>query len=90
MNFDLAEEHKMIPNMSRDFADKVIAPRSEEMERTGEYFYDIMAEMAELGMMGIRFPEEYGGSKYRTRLKSFLCSRALIRLPWMTSPKRRN
>ena len=36
MNFDLTEEHKMTPNMSRDFADKVIAPRSEEMERTGE------------------------------------------------------
>ncbi|MBW1706650.1 MAG: acyl-CoA dehydrogenase family protein [Deltaproteobacteria bacterium] len=62
MNFDLTDEHKMIRDMSRDFADEVIAPRAEGMERTGEYPYDILAQMAELGMMGIPFPEEYGGS----------------------------
>ena len=62
MNFDLTDEHKMIRDMSRDFADEVIAPRAEDMERTGEYPYDILAQMAELGMMGIPFPEEYGGS----------------------------
>ena len=62
MDFDLTEEHRMIRDMSRDFADEVIAPRAEEMERTGEYPYDIYARMAELGMMGIPFPEAYGGS----------------------------
>jgi len=62
MNFDLTEEHRMIREMSRDFADEVIEPRAEEMERTGEYPYDIYARMAELGMMGIPFPEDYGGS----------------------------
>jgi len=62
MDFDLTDEHKMIRDMSRDFAEEVIAPRGEEMERTGEYPYDILDQMAELGMMGIPFPEEYGGS----------------------------
>ena len=62
MNFDLSEEQRMIRDMARDFSDEVVAPRSEEMERTGEYPYDIMARMGELGMMGIPFPEEYGGS----------------------------
>jgi len=62
VDFDLKEEHKMIRDMTRDFAQEVIRPRSEEIERTGEYPYDIMDQMAELGMMGIPFPEEYGGS----------------------------
>jgi len=62
MDFDLTEEHRMIRDMCRDFTTEVIAPRAEEMERTGEYPYDIMARMAELGMMGIPISEEYGGS----------------------------
>ena len=62
MDFDLTEEHQMIRDMCRDFALEVIAPRAEEMEKTGEYPYDIMDQMAELGMMGIPFPETYGGS----------------------------
>ncbi len=62
MDFDLREEHKMIRDMARDFAREVIRPRSEQIEKTGQYPYDIMAQMAELGMMGIPFPEEYGGS----------------------------
>jgi len=62
MNLDLSDEHRMIRDMARKFASEVIAPRSEEMEVTGEYPYDIIERMAELGMMGIPFPEEYGGS----------------------------
>ena len=62
MDFDLKEEHKMIRDMTRDFARDVIRPRSEEIDRTGHYPYDIMDKMAELGMMGIPFPEDYGGS----------------------------
>ena len=62
MDFDLTDEHKMIRDMTRDFSDEVIAPRAEEMDRTGKYPYDIMEKMGELGMMGIPFPEEYGGS----------------------------
>ncbi|MBL7202978.1 MAG: acyl-CoA dehydrogenase family protein [Desulfobacteraceae bacterium] len=62
MNFDLTEEHQMIHDMCRDFSQEVIAPRAEEIERTGEFPYDIIAQMGELGMMGIPIPEEYGGS----------------------------
>lgn len=62
MNFDLTEEHTMIRDMARSFAQEVIAPRAEQMEATGVYPYDIIAKMGELGMMGIPFPEEYGGS----------------------------
>jgi alkylation response protein AidB-like acyl-CoA dehydrogenase len=62
MDFDLCEEHTMIRKMAKDFAEKVIRPRSGQMESSGEHPYDIMDQMAELGMMGIPFPEKYGGS----------------------------
>ncbi len=62
MNFDLTDEQTMIRDMARDFANEVIRPRAEEMDETGEYPYDILQKMAELGMMGIPFPEVYGGS----------------------------
>ena len=62
MDFSLTEEQQMIRDMSRKFADEVVMPRAEELEKTGEYPYDIMAQMAALGMMGIPFPEECGGS----------------------------
>ena len=62
MDFRLSEEQQMIRDTARRFADEVVAPRAAEMEATGEYPYDIMARMAELGMMGIPFPAEYGGS----------------------------
>jgi alkylation response protein AidB-like acyl-CoA dehydrogenase len=52
----------MIRDMTRKFVDDVVAPKAEEMDATGEYPYEIMAKMAELGMMGIPFPVEYGGS----------------------------
>ena len=62
MNFDRTEEQKMIEEMSRQFSDEVIRPRAEEMDRTGEYPYDILDKMADLGMMGIPYPEKWGGS----------------------------
>lgn len=62
MDFDLSEEHKMIREMCREFTHEVISPRAEEIERTGEYPYDIINQMADLGMMGIPLSEEYGGS----------------------------
>ena len=61
MNFELTKEQKMIRDEVRNFARQEIAPRAEEMEATGEYPYDIMEKMADLGMMGIPFPEKYGG-----------------------------
>ncbi len=61
MNFDFTQEQKMIRDEVRNFARQEISPRAEEMEKTGEYPYDIIEKMAELGLMGIPFPEEYGG-----------------------------
>ena len=61
MDFDLTREQKMIRDEVRHFAQKEIAPRSEEMERTGNFPYDIVERMAEIGIMGIPFPEAYGG-----------------------------
>jgi len=62
MDFRLSEEQQMIRDMARRFAEGVVAPRAAEMEATGEYPYDIMNRMADLGMMGIPFPTGYGGS----------------------------
>ncbi len=61
MNFDLTKEQKMIRDEVRNFAQKEIAPRAEELEQSGEYPYDIYAKMAELGLMGIPIPEACGG-----------------------------
>ena len=61
MDFDLTTEQKMIRDEVRNFARKEIAPRAEELERTGEYPYDIIAKIAELGLMGIPLPQECGG-----------------------------
>ena len=61
MDFDLTKEQTMIRDEVRNFARQEIGPRAEEMEATGAYPYDIMEKMAELGLMGIPFPKEYGG-----------------------------
>ncbi|MFZ1984299.1 MAG: acyl-CoA dehydrogenase family protein, partial [Desulfatitalea sp.] len=62
MDFDLTKEQAMIKKEVRHFAQQEIAPRAGEMERTGEYPYDIMEKMAKLGLMGIPFPEINGGT----------------------------
>ena len=61
MDFDLTKEQKMIRDEVRNFAKKEIAPQAEELDRTGEYPYEIYAKMAELGLMGIPISEAYGG-----------------------------
>ena len=61
MDFSLSEEQTMIRDMCRRFTDDVIMPQAEARDKAGDYPYDIMAQMAELGMMGIPFAEKYGG-----------------------------
>jgi alkylation response protein AidB-like acyl-CoA dehydrogenase len=61
MDFRLSKKQKAIRDMCRKFAREVVAPRAEEIERTGEHPYEIVAQMGDLGMMGIPFPEKYGG-----------------------------
>ncbi|MBV8245309.1 MAG: acyl-CoA dehydrogenase family protein [Candidatus Eremiobacteraeota bacterium] len=62
MNFDLSDEQKAIQDLCRDFAQREVAPRAEAMDREEEFPYELVAKMAELGLMGLPFPEEYGGS----------------------------
>jgi short-chain 2-methylacyl-CoA dehydrogenase len=62
MNFDLSDEQKAIQRLARDFAQHEVKPRAEEMDRNEAFPYDLVAKMAELGFMGLPFPEEYGGA----------------------------
>src|SRR5699024_6191649 len=62
MNFELTKEQTMIQTMVRDFAQNVIEPRAIEIDKEAKFPADIFREMGELGLMGIPFPETYGGS----------------------------
>ena len=62
MDFQLTEEHVMIKNMVREFAEKEIAPRAEEIDATDQFPADIFKRMGELGLLGIPFAEAYGGA----------------------------
>jgi len=61
MDFALSEEQRRIRDRCCQFTEEVIAPRADELDRADDYPYHIMNSMAGLGMMGIPFPEEYGG-----------------------------
>src|SRR5271154_5995630 len=62
MDFDLTDEQKAIQSLAREFARDEVRPRAEEMDRNERFPYELIAKMAELGFMGLPFPEEYGGA----------------------------
>jgi short-chain 2-methylacyl-CoA dehydrogenase len=62
VNFDLPEEHELLRRTVREFADEKVAPVAEELDREHRFPYDVVAELAELGLMGIPVPERYGGA----------------------------
>ncbi len=62
MDFTLNEEQAAIRETCRDFAEQEIKPLAEEMDRTGQFPYEIVRKMGELGLLGLPFPEEYGGA----------------------------
>lgn len=62
MDFDLSEEQKIFEKTVREFAEAEIMPRAEELDAAGEFPYDILRKMADMDLMGIPFPEEYGGA----------------------------
>ena len=62
MNFDLTDEQKAIQSLCREFAQYEVAPRAEAMDREESFPYDLVKKMADLGLMGLPFPEKYGGS----------------------------
>ncbi len=61
MNFDLSPDHELIRRTVREFAEGEVAPVAEELDRTKSFPYEIVAQLGKLGLMGIPFPEEYGG-----------------------------
>ncbi|HEX6228716.1 MAG TPA: acyl-CoA dehydrogenase family protein [Solirubrobacterales bacterium] len=61
MNFDLTDEQRLLRDTVRDFAGAEVAPVAEELDREKRFPYEIVAKMGELGLMGIPFPQEYGG-----------------------------
>lgn len=62
MDFELTTEQKMIREMVRDFAQKEIAPIAAEIDKTEVFPWPVVRKMGELGILGLPFPEEYGGA----------------------------
>ncbi|BDG43226.1 acyl-CoA dehydrogenase [Parageobacillus sp. VR-IP] len=62
MNFELTKEQQMIKEMVRDFAEKEIAPYAAKWDEEAYFPVEVFKKMGELGLLGIPFPEKYGGS----------------------------
>ena len=61
MDFELSDEQRLLRDTVRDFARQEVAPVAEELDRNKAFPYELVAKMGELGLMGIPFPEDYGG-----------------------------
>ncbi len=61
-NYDLSDEHELVRRTVRDFAVQRVAPVAEELDREHRFPYELVAELAQLGLMGMTIPEEYGGA----------------------------
>ncbi|POG54587.1 acyl-CoA dehydrogenase [Haloferax sp. Atlit-12N] len=62
MDFALTAEQKQIKDMVSEFVDEEVKPRAAEIDETDEFPADLVREMGQLGLMGMPFPEEYGGA----------------------------
>ena len=62
MDFSLSTEQKQIRDMVAEFVDEEIKPVAADIDKTDEFPRELVDEMAELGLMGMPFPEEYGGA----------------------------
>ncbi len=62
MNFDLSDDHRLLRDTVRDFARGEVAPVAEHLDATKSFPYDIVRRLGELDLMGIPFPERYGGA----------------------------
>src|SRR5262250_2867542 len=61
VDFRLSEEQESLRKTVEDFAKKVVAPRAEQYDQSGEFPYDVVEQMARMGLFGLPFPERYGG-----------------------------
>ena len=78
MDFRLSERQEIIKEMTREFAREVVEPRAQEYDVTGEFPYDIVEQMGKLGMMGIPYPQKYGGGD-GDWLSMYICLEELSR-----------
>ncbi|MCR8978964.1 acyl-CoA dehydrogenase family protein [Brevibacillus laterosporus] len=62
MQFDLTSEQQMLQKMIREFADEVVAPGAEQRDKEKRFPIEIMRQLGELELMGLPFPEEFGGA----------------------------
>jgi short-chain 2-methylacyl-CoA dehydrogenase len=62
LNFELTQEQQLVRDTVRKFAESRIAPVAAELDREHRFPYDLVAQLAELGLMGMTIPEEYGGA----------------------------
>jgi alkylation response protein AidB-like acyl-CoA dehydrogenase len=79
MDFGLSDDHQLLRETVRNFAEKEIAPVAEELDRTKSFPYEIIEQIGELGWMGIAFPEQYGGGGSDT-LAYAICVEELARV----------
>jgi short-chain 2-methylacyl-CoA dehydrogenase len=62
VDLDLSQEHELVRSTVREFAVERVAPVAEELDRESRFPYELVSELAELGLMGMPIPEEYGGA----------------------------
>jgi butyryl-CoA dehydrogenase len=62
MDFDLSDEQRAVQALCREFAREEVAPAAEILDREERFPYEIVAKLAALGLMGLPFPEKYGGA----------------------------
>jgi butyryl-CoA dehydrogenase len=62
MDFDLTEEQRLVRDTARDFANREIAPKAAEIDKSGRWPAEIVTKMAELGFLGVAIPQEHGGA----------------------------
>ena len=62
MDLDLTQEQQLVRDTVREFAVAKVAPVAEQLDRESRFPYELVAELAELGLMGLPIPEEYGGA----------------------------
>ena len=60
-SFELSEEHQVLSDTVREFAEEVVAPVAAQHDAEHSFPYKVVEQMAEMGLFGLPFPEEYGG-----------------------------
>ena len=63
LNFEFSEEQELFRRTVREFAKKEIAPKIRECERKGEFPWELYKKMGNAGLLGLRFPKEFGGQE---------------------------